>query len=232
MGRLSSVSSLLSAARRSPSLALFNMGQVALFPHQERAFLDALSRWPIRVMLADEVGLGKTFEAASIVSFAVRFLDVRRVTALVPAGVIRQWQEELWLHFGLEFWRYDSGDQTFYSPTEGTVGIPRGVGPVGSHAPALSIVSTQLARGTRRDGDAFESADELPDFLLVDEAHAARVNHTADGRRHPTLLWRLLDRALLANPPPTLAYCNTDADRLARVPRAALSPRVTRSMDR
>ena len=38
----------------------------ALYVHQERAVIDALSRWPVRVLFSDEVGLGKTFEVAAL----------------------------------------------------------------------------------------------------------------------------------------------------------------------
>ena len=41
----------------------------ALYVHQERAVIDALSRWPIRVLFSDEVGLGKTFTALSVIKY-------------------------------------------------------------------------------------------------------------------------------------------------------------------
>ena len=41
------VGTVLDAAMRSPALSILNLGTSALYPHQERAFVDAASRWPI-----------------------------------------------------------------------------------------------------------------------------------------------------------------------------------------
>jgi superfamily II DNA or RNA helicase len=184
---------LLDLARKSPSFALFNSGPAALYPHQERAFLDGLSRWPVRVLLADEVGLGKTLEAGAIISYLMRFGGVKRALLLVPAAVIRQWQEELTIHFGLECWRYESATRTFVSLNGDIRGLPSGESPVGSAAPNLTLVSAQLARGTREAGHIFADVTNLPDLLVVDEAHSARVKPDLDGTLRPTLMWRMLD---------------------------------------
>lgn len=51
----------------------------SLYMHQERTVIDALSRWPVRVMFSDEVGLGKTFEAAATLAFLIKYADIKRV---------------------------------------------------------------------------------------------------------------------------------------------------------
>ncbi len=69
--------------------------RVDLNPHQVDAALFAL-RWPLTrgVMLADEVGLGKTIEAALVIS--QRWAEKRRrILVVVPAALRRQWQQEL-----------------------------------------------------------------------------------------------------------------------------------------
>lgn len=187
------VGDILDAARESPVFGALNAGRAALFPHQERAMLDALSRWPLRVMFADEVGLGKTLEAGAAISYAIRHLGVRRVVVLAPKNVLRQWQDELEFHFSLEFWRYESGYRTFVSPKDEFQTLPPKARPIGPHTPALTLVSAQLARGARKAGHIFEKADPLPDMLVVDEAHAARVKPDLQGAMRPTLLWRMLD---------------------------------------
>lgn len=187
------VRELLDVARRMRSLAVFNQGPAALYPHQERVFVDALGRWPVRALLADEVGLGKTLEAGSIISYMIRFAGVRRVLVLAPAGVTRQWQEELDLHFGLDAWRYESGFRAFERLDGATQTVHPGQGPIGSHTPDLTIVSVQLARGSRGSGHAFDGCDQLPELLIVDEAHAARVRPDLQGRVRPTLIWRMLN---------------------------------------
>jgi superfamily II DNA or RNA helicase len=190
---LSPAQVLLSLARRSPAWAPFNLTSAALYPHQERVFMDALGRWPVRVLLADEVGLGKTLEAGMVIAYAVRFLGVRRVAVLAPAGLLRQWQDEMQVHFDLDFWRYDSGSRAFLSPSGDVRTVPRGIGPIGAHSPDLVLISSQLARGNRKTGHALSGVTTLPDMLVVDEAHAARVRVDTDGVARPTLMWRLLD---------------------------------------
>jgi SNF2 family DNA or RNA helicase len=54
-----------------------------------------------RAILADEVGLGKTIEAALVASeLRLRGLAAKALI-LVPAGLVQQWQEELGRKFGL-----------------------------------------------------------------------------------------------------------------------------------
>ena len=48
---------------KSPHYHSLSFPSVGLLPHQFRVYNEALSRWPIRALLADEVGLGKTIEA-------------------------------------------------------------------------------------------------------------------------------------------------------------------------
>ena len=75
--------------------------RVDLNPHQVDAALFAL-RSPLSkgVILADEVGLGKTIEAALVVS--QRWAERRRhILVVVPASLRKQWQQELWEKFFL-----------------------------------------------------------------------------------------------------------------------------------
>jgi len=189
----SSYLALLEVARKLPSLAFVNLSAAALFPHQERAVVDALDRWPIRVLLADEVGLGKTLEAGAILASLLRTRTIRRVVILAPKNVTRQWRDEMLLHFGLDFWIYDSAAKLFESAHGSVRRVPAHDHPLGHASPDLLIVSSQLARGSSRTEDLLSGA-EPPDLLLVDEAHAARVRTDLDGTRRPTLLWKMLDR--------------------------------------
>jgi superfamily II DNA or RNA helicase len=183
----------LAIARRLPGLALLNASNAALYPHQERAVVDALDRWPVRVLLADEVGLGKTLEAGTVLAYLLGRKAVRRVLILAPKNVTRQWRDEMSQHFDLDFSIYDSGSRVFESASGRAVRLRPGHHPLGPDSPDLLIASSQLARGTSRSQDLL-SGGTLPDLLLVDEAHAARVRTDIDGSRRPTLLWRMLER--------------------------------------
>ncbi|MFC6799522.1 helicase-related protein [Haladaptatus sp. DYSN1] len=184
---------VLEIVKSSPAYSVLSFDNVGLYPHQERVVVEALSRWPIRVLLADEVGLGKTLEAGAILTYLLEFADVDKATILAPANLLKQWQEELKLHFGLDFWRWDSTQTEYISPTGKIWNQPLGGNPVGPAAPSRVLISAQLARGTRQQGHIYEDAEQFPDVMLVDEAHAARVRPTLDGLYRPTRLWRLLD---------------------------------------
>ena len=177
--------SLIQLIRTSSSFTPFNLSFASLYPHQERVFHESLSRWPVRVMLADEVGLGKTLEAGILISYMLRMKLVENVTILCPAGLLRQWQEEMDRHFKLDFWIYESGSKSFVSAnSEHVSSVSRNAV---SSAPKLKLVSAQWARLNEN-----EFKKLLPEMLVVDEAHAARVNVDQYGSKS-TRLWRLLD---------------------------------------
>ena len=183
---------LLDVASRMPALSMVAGGHTALYPHQELVFLDGLSRWPVRLMLADEVGLGKTFEAGAILSYMISHAGINRILVLAPKAVVFQWQAELNEHFGLDSWVYESGRRAFVSPNDEVVFLGADDPILGPRTPRIVIVSSQLARGTRRQGHIFENASVLPDMMVVDEAHAARVKPDLAGDERPTLLWKML----------------------------------------
>jgi superfamily II DNA or RNA helicase len=177
--------SLVQLVRTSPSFTPFNLSIASLYPHQERVFHESLSRWPVRVMLADEVGLGKTLEAGILISYMLRMNLVDNVTILCPAGLLRQWQEEMNRHFNLDFWIYESGSKSFISANSERVSST--AYNLSSTAPKLKLVSAQWARLNEA-----EFKKHLPEMLIVDEAHAARVNVDQYGSK-TTRLWKLLD---------------------------------------
>lgn len=174
-------SQVLEVLTESPFLSALNSSREPLYPHQERVLVSACSRWPIRALLADEVGLGKTYEAAAVISYALKHAGVSRVVVLAPPTLLRQWQDEFRASFGLGFWRYESSTRRYVSP-EGEMREPQS-GPFEGEYPELVIVSRDLARGTRRSGHAFQHAELLPDMLVLDEAHAVRKRRSATEAR-------------------------------------------------
>ncbi len=150
---------VVEALSLSPFLGVLNSSRAPLYPHQERVLRSVFSRWPIRALLADEVGLGKTYEAAAAISFALQHADVSRVVVLAPPTLLRQWQDEFQSAFGLNFWRYESSTREYIS-ADGRVARAQG-GPFRGDYPELVIVSRDLARGTRRLGRAFKGAERL-----------------------------------------------------------------------
>ncbi|HPU35909.1 MAG TPA: helicase-related protein, partial [Bacillota bacterium] len=78
-------------------------------PHQLLAVSFVLDQFKPRALIADEVGLGKTIEAALIYEELKARGMVRRVLVVAPSGLCHQWREEMKAKFGEEFVIYDRG---------------------------------------------------------------------------------------------------------------------------
>lgn len=166
----------------------------ALYVHQERAVIDALSRWPVRVLFSDEVGLGKTFEVAATMAFMVKYCGVKRVIILTPKSVLKQWQDELKEHFNLNVWRYDSGSRSYVNSFD-HVKYVTGSNPIGEGSPDIILMSAQYARGSGNNGDIFSRNGAcLPELLILDEAHSARVSKDISGSSKKTQIYSMLER--------------------------------------
>ena len=61
-----------------------------------------------RLLLADDVGLGKTIEAGLILLDLAARRRANRILIVVPAGIMNQWQRELQIRFGFRFKVFDS----------------------------------------------------------------------------------------------------------------------------
>ena len=72
-----------------------------LLPHQISTVARCFETMPVRYMLADEVGLGKTVEACSILSILASENRSLRVLIVVPAALVSQWQNELHYKYSL-----------------------------------------------------------------------------------------------------------------------------------
>jgi ATP-dependent helicase HepA len=94
------------AARRSPAWGL-KSARIDLIPHQLRVAGMAASRPAPRVLLADEVGLGKTIEAGMIMARQIAAGRATRVLVLLPDALINQWFVELLRRFNLPFAIFD-----------------------------------------------------------------------------------------------------------------------------
>jgi ATP-dependent helicase HepA len=94
------------AARRSPAWGLAS-ARIGLVPHQLRVAGIAAARRPPRVLLADEVGLGKTIEAGMILSRQLAAGRAGRVLLLLPETLVYQWFVELLRRFNLSFSIFD-----------------------------------------------------------------------------------------------------------------------------
>ena len=95
------------AALRRSTVRGFCGGRVDLLPHQMYIASEVSSRLVPRVLLADEVGLGKTIEASLILHRLHLTGRAERVLILVPEPLVNQWFVELFRRFHLLFAIFD-----------------------------------------------------------------------------------------------------------------------------
>ena len=127
-------------------------------PHKVGGLLR--SGFPVRILLADETGLGKTIiSGLYLFSLLLRNL-VHNVIIVVPKAVIGQWQDELLYKFGLYFKVVERGDEFLSLMND----VKREEG-------LQLIASIDLIKGKH----GYEFISELPegaiDLTIVDEAH-------------------------------------------------------------
>ena len=183
---------IIEASSKMPANFFVSGAIPALYMHQERAVLEALSRWPVRVLFSDEVGLGKTFEVAATMVYLLKYCGVKRVVILTPKAVLQQWQDELYDNFKIDAWMFDSSQKQYVSAT-GKLRYMGTSNPLGATSPDIVLMSAQYARGNRENSGVLErSSTVLPDLLIVDEAHSARVSKGLDGKPHKTRMYSML----------------------------------------
>lgn len=155
---------LLDAFRNDTALALSN-SRIEPQKHQLWVAIRALEKSQPRLILADEVGLGKTIEAGLILKElrARMGSDLERVLIMVPAGLLTQWCFELRTKFNERFVVLN-GPEIARLRSESPAQNPWSVEP-------NVICSLHLAR---MDRYADEVAEVPWDLVIVDEAHHAR----------------------------------------------------------
>jgi ATP-dependent helicase HepA len=146
--------------RRSPVRG-FAGGRVDLLPHQMYIASEVAGRLMPRVLLADEVGLGKTIEAGLILHRLHLTGRADRILVLVPEPLIHQWFVELLRRFNLLFAIFDEErcDSIETNEENGNPFLDS----------QLVLCSTAfLANNEKRAAQALEAGWDL---LVVDEAH-------------------------------------------------------------
>ena len=184
---LRSVAADLWTRHRHDSLVSLSHARVDLKPHQVSVVHRVISSYPYRFLLSDEVGLGKTIEAAMIVKELRARGLARRVLILVPSGLVRQWQFELKTKFNEIFAIFDKNTLQ-YLKSKGARN------PWTDHA---SVITSQTwASWTRERREEIASVDW--DLIIVDEAHHARRQRSGNSVTM-TNLYRLV--SALTSPP-------------------------------
>ena len=84
------------------------------WPHQVRAFERLYRDWPPKLLIADEVGLGKTIQAGMLLRQAWLAGRAKRILVLAPKAILKQWQIELREKFNLNWPIYDGRKLVWY----------------------------------------------------------------------------------------------------------------------
>lgn len=178
----------------SPIFHEFNLGKSALYPHQINAVQKALKMWPIRILFSDEVGLGKTLELGTLIAYLIKNNLVDNVLVLAPPTLTEQWQDEMKQHFDLDFARYDRTKKSWVYKGEEFEGIKENT-PLryNDNFPSLAIMSKSMAVRSN-DQHIFLENDSYPDFLVIDEAHHARMHRGYDGSAKKTNFRRVVEQ--------------------------------------
>jgi SNF2 family DNA or RNA helicase len=71
---------------------VFSRSRISLLPHQLWVCHKALRQWPIRLLIADDVGMGKTVEAGLVLWPLLAKGAIKRLLILTPAKLVEQWQ--------------------------------------------------------------------------------------------------------------------------------------------
>ena len=163
------------------------------WPHQRTISDTAVSTYPNNLLFCDEVGLGKTIEIGLTLSRLIHTGEAENALLLVPAGLVQQWQDELFNRFNIHAYYHDrayDGDYLvgpFGGPNDHRVELDGwreaetwSNTPIGGYVrdrdePSVIIQSWHTARmEDNQPHVAPERDDTLWDLTVVDEAHSAR----------------------------------------------------------
>jgi len=161
---------------RSSAGPFRSFGRIAVEPrpYQLVPLLMALKLNPVRLLIADDVGVGKTIEAALIARELLDRGECQRLTVLSPPHLAEQWQRELAEKFHIDarlvlpstvrrLERECRGDQSIFD-----------VWPV-------TVVSIDYIKSDRRRDEFIRTCPEL---VIVDEAHSSAWEENSRSNRH------------------------------------------------
>lgn len=156
-----------------------SFGNIAVEPraYQLVPLLMALKLPTVRLLIADDVGIGKTIEGALIARELLDRGEVQRLAVLCPPHLCEQWQRELSERFHIQavVVRSNTADRLERDLPPGTSVF---------HAHPYTVVSLDYIKSERRR-EAFQRF--CPEFVIVDEAHTCTQAGQGRQQRHQLL---------------------------------------------
>ncbi|MFV2127471.1 DISARM system SNF2-like helicase DrmD [Micromonospora sp. LOL_013] len=175
----------IASADRTALQAPFRSG-VEIEDYQLDPVVRALSMPRTNLLIADDVGLGKTIESGLVMQELMLRHRARTMVIVCPAGLTRQWRDEMRDKFGLEFRIVDSALLRDLRRSRGLYANPW------THYPRLIVSVDWLKRDRplRLLREVLPTAPRYPraiDLLVVDEIHtcapAGRGRYATDSQR-------------------------------------------------
>lgn len=156
-----------------------SFGQISVEPraYQLVPLLMALKLDVVRLLIADDVGIGKTIEACLIARELLDRGDVQKFTVLCPPHLVEQWISELEGRFHLR-----AVPVTASSAARLERGLPIGESIFSAHS--YTVVSLDYIKSEKRRSEFLRACPEL---VIVDEAHTCTVGTKGRHQRYELL---------------------------------------------
>lgn len=143
-------------------------------PYQLVPLLMALRQEPVRLLIADDVGIGKTVEALLIARELLDRGEIQRIAVLCPPHLAEQWRDEMAEKFNI--------DATLVLPgtvrkLESECALNQSLFEVNPFV----VVSTDFIKSDRRRDEFLRTC---PEFVIVDEAHTCASGAVSKGASH------------------------------------------------
>jgi len=154
--------------RFADTLYSFRATRTVFRPYQFKPVLKLLQTGQARILIADEVGLGKTIEAGLIWTELEARHEADRVLIVCPSGLVDKWRDEMEERFGFDLTLLDRDELKRFLEQHREGRTPRR---------KSYVVSLETLR-------SWEALDELQDnppefdLVIVDEAHSMRNSET------------------------------------------------------
>lgn len=150
------------------TLFSFRATRTTFRPYQFKPVLKLLQTGKARLLIADEVGLGKTIEAGLIWTELEARQEADRVLVVCPSSLLTKWTEEMADRFGFELTELDTKGLAQFLDRHRQNRLPR------RHAYICSLERLRMWDGVA------ELRDVPPEFdlVIVDEAHSMRNSDT------------------------------------------------------
>ena len=156
-----------------------SIGQISVEPrgYQIVPLLMALKLDPVRLLIADDVGVGKTIEALLIARELLDRGDIDRTVVLCPPHLVDQWITEMEVHFHIR-----AAAVTARTARRLEQNVPPGLSIFAVHP--HTVVSLDYVKAPERRDNFLQAC---PDFVIVDEAHTCASSNQRRHQRHELL---------------------------------------------